>query len=121
LSRCKKNFRSHRAAIDFDKGFIHASLKTEKYFDFKEAVKMVTRRKQRERKRKKRATQNKLTIALFGLGLAWPQAMPSAQQMVGCCVETNPIFPTTEPTHLLVPPPYFRKDKHVRATPMAIE
>ena len=54
IENMQKIFRSHRAAIDFDKGFIFASLKTGKDFDLKEAVEIGPRKKKRGRKTQKR-------------------------------------------------------------------
>jgi hypothetical protein len=54
IENMQKIFRSHRAAIDFDKGFIFALLKTGKDFDLKEAVEIGPRKKKRGRKTQKR-------------------------------------------------------------------
>ena len=54
IENMQKIFRSHRAAIDFDKGFIFALLKTGKDFDLKEAVEIGPRKKKRGRKAQKR-------------------------------------------------------------------
>ena len=52
LRTCKK-IRSHRAALDFDKGFIVALLKSGKDFDLKEEVEIKPRKKKRGRKKQK--------------------------------------------------------------------
>jgi hypothetical protein len=54
LRTCKKIFRSHHAALDFDKGFIVASLKTRKDYDLKQEVEIGPCKKKRGRKTQKR-------------------------------------------------------------------
>ena len=53
IENMQKNFRSHRAALDFDKGFIVASLKSGKDFDLKEEVEIGPHKKKRGRKKQK--------------------------------------------------------------------
>jgi hypothetical protein len=52
LRTCKK-FRSHRAVLNFDKGFIVASLKSGKDFDLKEEVEFGPHKRKRGRKKQK--------------------------------------------------------------------
>jgi hypothetical protein len=53
LRTCKKKIRNHRASLDFDKGFIVASLKSGKDFDLKEEVEIGPHKKKRGRKKQK--------------------------------------------------------------------
>jgi hypothetical protein len=53
IENMQKIFCSHRAAIDFDKGFIFALLKAGKDFDLKEAVEIGPRKKKRGQKTQK--------------------------------------------------------------------
>jgi len=48
-----QKFRSHRAVLDFDKGFIVASLKSGKDFDLKEEVEFGPHKRKRGRKKQK--------------------------------------------------------------------
>ena len=49
----QKLFHTHRTALDFDKGFIVASLKSGKDFDLKQEVEIGPRKKKRGRKKQK--------------------------------------------------------------------
>ncbi len=51
IENTQKLFRSHRAALDFDKGFIVASLKSGKDFDLKQEVEIGPHKKKRGRKK----------------------------------------------------------------------
>ena len=51
IENTQKLFRSHRAALDFDKGFIVASLKLGKDFDLKQEVEIGPHKKKRGRKK----------------------------------------------------------------------
>jgi len=53
IENMQKLFRTHRAALDFDKGFIVASLKSRKDFDLKQEVEIGTCKKKRGRKKQK--------------------------------------------------------------------
>ena len=50
IENMQNNFRSHRAALDFDKGFIVASLTSGKDIDLKKEVEISPRKKKRGRK-----------------------------------------------------------------------
>jgi hypothetical protein len=54
IENMQKIFRSHRAALDFDKGFIVVLLKTGKDFDLKQEVEIGPCKKKRGRKTQKR-------------------------------------------------------------------
>ncbi len=56
IENMQKIFRSHRAALDFDKGFIVASLTSGKDFDLKKEVETGPRKKKRGRKQQKNDT-----------------------------------------------------------------
>ena len=49
IENMQKLFRTHRAALDFDKGFIVASLQSGKDFDLKQEVEIGPRKKKRGR------------------------------------------------------------------------
>ena len=53
IENMQKLFHTHRAALDFDKGFIVASLQSGKDFDLKQEVEIGTRKKKRGRKKQK--------------------------------------------------------------------
>ncbi len=54
IENMQKIFRSHHAALDFDKGFIVALLKTGKDFDLKQEIEIGPCKKKRGRKTQKR-------------------------------------------------------------------
>ena len=56
IENMQKNFRSHRAALDFDKGFIVASLTSGMDFDLKKEVEIGPHKKKRGRKQQKNDT-----------------------------------------------------------------
>ena len=53
IENMQKLFCTHHAALDFDKGFIVALLKSRKDFDLKQDVEIGTRKKKRGRKKQK--------------------------------------------------------------------
>ena len=50
IENMQNDFRSHRAALNFNKGFIFASLKSGKDFNLKQEVEIVPCKKKRGRK-----------------------------------------------------------------------
>jgi hypothetical protein len=53
IENMQKLFCTHRAALNFDKGFIVASLQSGKDFDLKQEVEIGPRKKKRGRKKQK--------------------------------------------------------------------
>ncbi len=56
IENMQKKFRSHRAALDFNKEFIAASLTSGTDFDLKKEVEIGPRKKKRGRKKQKNDT-----------------------------------------------------------------
>ena len=69
IENMQKKIRNHRASLDFDKGFIVASLKSGKDFELKEEVEIGPRKKKRGRKKQKYDTYNKLAITGLHMSL----------------------------------------------------
>ena len=63
IENMQKLFRTHRAALDFDKGFIVASLQSGKDFDLKQEVEIGPRKKKRGRKSRNRIHKMRLIVA----------------------------------------------------------